>query len=687
MPGTGNITVTNLDAGVGVATNVFTVNGPPTVTSTNPPTLGQGATNQSITISGTNFVSGATVAFSGTGISVNSVIVNSPTTITANISIAAAALTGSRDVTVLNGDGTTATGTGVLRISPAPTLTSISPSSAGQGALNRTVVITGGGFVNGASLAAVFSNPGITVNSTTFLSSTTITATISISGSASVGAGSVSIINGDAGVSGVPVAFSVTAAPTVTSISPPTRGQGAAPQIVTISGSGFVNGAPLAFSQPGIILNSMSFVSSTSITANVSVSSSATIGASNVVVTNPDGGVGTGTNVFTVTAAPIVTATTPSSLAQGAPSQLVTFTGSGFASGATLAISGTGITVTSTNVVNSTSITAQIAISGSAPIGARNVTVTNLDAGVGTGSGIFTVNGAPTVTSAAPSSLGRGASSQLVTISGTNFLSGATVSFSGTGITTTSPTVVNANTIQVYVTTSASAATGVRNITVLNGDGTTATGIGIFTINSGPTITSISPTSGGQGGTLNVTISGNGFVNGGSLSANFSDGSINVNSTNYVSSTSITANISIPPGDTNGAGNVTVTNGNGTAVNGSLVFTVNPGPTVTSISPTSSNQGTTLNVTITGSGFVSGATLSFVDSAYSTGNSWVCRYITCVSGITVNSMNVVNSTTITANITISSNAANYPNYTAQRDITVTNPDSGQGTGYQIFTVN
>ncbi len=697
LPGVGNITVMNTDAGVGVGTNVFTVNGPPTVTSTNPPTLGQGATNRNLTISGTNFVNGATVAFSGAGVSVNSAIVSGPTSITANVSISASASIGARDVIVFNGDGTTATGTGVFTVSPAPTLTSISPSSAGQGAVNRVVVITGGGFVNGGALAAIFSNPGITVNSTTFVSATTITATISISGSAAIGAGSVSVINGDAGVSSGSVAFSVNAAPLVTAVSPSSRGQGAANQSVTITGSGFVSGATLAFANPGITVNSSNFVSSTTITANISISGAATVGAGNVTVTNPDAGVGTGANAFTVNAAPTVISTTPSSLDQGAPSQLITITGSGFATGATVTFSGAGITLTSTNVVNATTITAQVAISGSAPIGASNVTVTNLDAGVGTGSGIFTVNGAPTVTSTAPSSLGLGASSQLVTINGTNFLSGATVSFSGTGITTASPTVVNANVIQVYVTTSIAAATGVRNVTVLNGDGTTATGIGIFTINASPTITSISPTSGGQGGTLNVTISGNGFVNGGYLSVNFSDGAINVNSTNYVSSTTITANITIPSWDTNGAGSVTVTNGDGTTVNGSLVFTVNPAPTLSNnnpIQPTSGAQGSDVNITINGSGFANGATVAFavtiLDSTYFNQYGWICtqNYAPCVNGISIvpNSITVT-PTRITATIAISGSASNDPNWLTQyRDVIVTNPDGGQVTGVAIFQV-
>ena len=60
--------------------------------------------------------------------------------------------------------------------------------------------------------------------------------------------------------------------------------------------------------------------------------------------------------------------------------------------GATLSLSGTGITVNSYSVQNATTITANITISGSAAVGARDVIVTNASDGqTGTLSGAFTV--------------------------------------------------------------------------------------------------------------------------------------------------------------------------------------------------------------------------------------------------------------------------------------------------------
>ena len=95
------------------------------------------------------------------------------------------------------------------------------------------------------------------------------------------------------------------------------------------------------------------------------------------------------------------------------------------------------------------------------------------------------------------------------------------------------------------------------------------------------------------------------------------------------------------------------------------MFTVNAGPAVISATPSSVNRGTTRSVTITGTGFVSGAAVVFSGS-----------------GITVNSTTFVSSTSLTANITIAAGAA-----TGAGNVTVTNPDAGVGLGTNVFTVN
>lgn len=98
--------------------------------------------------------------------------------------------------------------------------------------------------------------------------------------------------------------------------------------------------------------------------------------------------------------APTLSSVSPNSGTQG-QTVAVTLTGTNFESGATIGLTGTGITISNTTVVSSTQITARFAIAANAPPGARNVTVTT--SGGTTNAQTFTVNLLPpTVTSTSP---------------------------------------------------------------------------------------------------------------------------------------------------------------------------------------------------------------------------------------------------------------------------------------------
>jgi hypothetical protein len=635
----------------------------PTVTSTSPSSRGQGAASQNITISGTNFASGATASFSGTGITVNSTTFVSASQVTANITIASNATTGPRDVTVTNPDAGTGTGAGSFTVNAAPTVTSTSPGSRAQGASAQSVVIKGSGFVSGASLASSF-GAGVTVSSTTFKSSTELTAVISIESGAATGTRTVTVTNGDAGVASLAGAFTVNAKPTVTSTSPSSRGQGATAQSVVIKGSGFVSGASLASSfGAGVTVSSTTFKSSTELTAVISIESGAATGKRSVTVTNGDGGAATGSEVFTVTAGPTVESTSPSSRGQGATGQNITIKGSGFVSGATASFSGTGITVSSTTFKNASELTATVTITSGASTGARDVTVTNPDAGADSLPGGFTVNAGPTVEATSPNSCDRGGTEN-VTISGANFVSGAAVAFSGTGIKVNSTTFESSTELTVNITVEAGAATGARSVTVTNPDAGTGSLASGFTVNGVPTVASTSPSSGDQGGTQNVAVKGTNLESGASVS--FSGAAITVNSTTFVSSTELTASVTIAGGAATGARTVTVTNPDTTTASLAGAFTVNAKPTVTSTSPSSRGQGASAQeIAVKGTNLESGAIVSFSGA-----------------GITVNSTTFVSATEVKANISIASGAA-----TGARTVTVTNPDTTTASLSSGFTVN
>ncbi len=114
----------------------------PTVTAVSPASGTQNATSLSLTLTGTNFRSGAAVTFSGTGITVNSVTVSSCTSLTANVSIALTATTGLRDVTVKNADLTAGTGAGLFTVNAADVTPPVISSVASSGIATTGATIT-----------------------------------------------------------------------------------------------------------------------------------------------------------------------------------------------------------------------------------------------------------------------------------------------------------------------------------------------------------------------------------------------------------------------------------------------------------------------------------------------------------------------------------------------------------------
>ena len=325
----------------------------------------------------------------------------------------------------------------------------------------------------------------------------------------------------------------------------------------------------------------------------------------------------------------------------------MTVTGTGFLSGATLSLGGTA--ATGVTLVSSTSITA---VTAAHTAGAVNVMVTNTDAQSGTlnsGYTYSTSNAAPTVTSISPNS-GTINGGTAVTIRGTGFLAGATVKLGGTSATAVS--VVNSTTIAA--TTPAHTA-GATSVVVTNTDAKAVTLNNGFTFtgppppNPAPTVTSITPNSGTTNGGTAVTIAGTGFLAGATVKMGGTSATVLA----VVNSGLITATA---PAHAAGAVDVVVTNTDtktGTLTSGyTYTAASNPAPTVTSINPATgvTTGGTT--VTITGTGFLAGAAVSF-------------------GGTAATGVALVNSTTITSSTP--AHAAGAVN------VVVTNTDTKSGT--------
>ncbi|MEO0081490.1 MAG: T9SS type A sorting domain-containing protein [candidate division WOR-3 bacterium] len=177
----------------------FTVTNPvPTLTSI-VPTSGDRLQTLDVTFDGSNYIQDVTTVSFGTNITVNSVTVTDPTQLSANITIAAAAATGARDVSVTNpapGGGTATLSGGFTVTNPAPTLTGILPNIGARTA-TLDVSFTGNNFFGDAT--TVDFGADITVNSVTVNSLTQLVANITIDASAALGPRDVSVINAGPG--------------------------------------------------------------------------------------------------------------------------------------------------------------------------------------------------------------------------------------------------------------------------------------------------------------------------------------------------------------------------------------------------------------------------------------------------------------------------------------------------------
>jgi len=106
--------------------------------------------------------------------------------------------------------------------------------------------------------------------------------------------------------------------------------------------------------------------------------------------------------------------------------------------------------------------------------------------------------------------------------------------------------------------------------------------------------------------------------------------------------------------------------GNSNTVNITITQANNPTPTFSTLSPNSGTQGTTVNVTITGTGFTNQTTIVIPGT-----------------GMTVTNQVLVSSTQITASFVIANTAT-----TGSRNIVISNPTPGGGTSSALpFTVN
>ena len=588
---------------------VFTVAGVPAISSLSPD---KGAEGTSVEIAGTSFGAAqgeSTVSFNGTAATATNW---SDTSITA--AVPARAATGNVVVTV-NGEASNG-----VAFTVTPAISSLSPDKGAEG---TSVEITG------TSFGAVQSESTVSFNGTAATATNWSDTSITVAVPAEATTGEVVVTVGSQASNGV--AFTVT--PAISSLSPDRGPEGASVEIAGTSFGATQGESTVTFN--GTVATASNW-SDTSIT--VAVPAGATTG--NVVVTVG----GEASNGVTFTVKPAISSLSPDT---GPVGRSVGITGTSF--GATQGTS----TVTFNGTAATASSWSDTSITVAVPAGATTGNVVVTVGGEASGGVAFTVT--PAISSLSPDTGPEGTS---VEITGTSFgatQGTSTVSFNGTAAT---PTSWSATSITVAVP--AGATTGDVVVTV---DGEASDGVE-FTVT--PAISSLSPDSGPEGTT--VEISGTSFgATQGTSTVSFNGVAATPSSW---SGTSIT--VAVPATAT--TGNVIVTVG-GQASNG-MAFTVVSVPAISSLNPDTGPEGT--SVTIAGANFGDSqgtSTVSF-NGVAATPTSWSDTSITAAVPTGATTGDVV--------VTVDGEASDGAEFAVTPAISGLNATSGpEGTSVEI----
>ncbi len=248
--------------------------------------VGQGATNQTVYVEGSGFLSGATVSFpSGSGLSAT---VTSVTPNVITLSVSATSTATPAPVTVTNTTGGSATSGMNVAVDAPPVITTVTPGSVVAGAAASTITIVGSGFVTGTTVTS--STPLLTLGAVTVVNATTLTFTASgpaINGTSNVNL-TLSVTNPDGGVATTP--FSISTQPTVTGtyyVAPSSTNLE-----VFVNGTGFATSGMTVKSSSTDYTVTLAGVNSTGTQAVllVTTDAAATQGTSSTITfTNPDG--------------------------------------------------------------------------------------------------------------------------------------------------------------------------------------------------------------------------------------------------------------------------------------------------------------------------------------------------------------------------------------------------------------
>jgi hypothetical protein len=414
-----------------------------------------------------------------------------------------------------NSGGTTQTTT------PAPTITSVSPTKLAAGSASIALTVNGTGFTSSTVIDVNAVN-----EATTYGSSTQVTAAVPAGQLTSGAMLSVVAVNGTESSSQAVSLEVDNPAPTISEISPNAVGTGATSATVSVIGTGFVpttvidsNGSP----------RTTVYVSGTQLNVTLSSADVAAAGTLSLTAVNPapGGGTSTASSVTVANLAPTVASFSPQTVLVGATSPtVITVTGTNFNAGTTVQLNGSS---RATTVVSATQLTFQLTVADQASTQQIALTVVNPAPGGGTAfaGDLFVLAQSPTpvISQVSPSQIIAGSGTTYIVVYGTNlsqlvgvnsYYQVATVLWNGTPLTTSLYNFAGTNqSVEAQVPASLTASTGTATITVSSATSTPAVSnsLTVSIVNPPPpTLTSIYPSAVPINTSTQVTLSGSGFT-------------------------------------------------------------------------------------------------------------------------------------------------------------------------------
>src|SRR5882724_8227275 len=570
--GTTNVTITASNGAgpcnTASATLVVTIRAAPTVSSLSPTCATAGGPQFTLTVNGTNFVSGSTVNWNGTPLTTTFV---SATQLTATVPASLIASAGTASITVVTPCGGTSNAK-TFTIGATPVITSPLTACGTVGvAFSYTITATN----NPTTFSATPLPAGLSVNTSTGVISGTPTTggTTNVTITASNGASSCNSASAT-------LVITTNAVPTISSLSPICTTAGGGQFTLTVNGTNFVSGSTVNWN--GTALSASG--SSTQLTATVPASLIATAGTASVTVVTPCGGT-SNAKTFTIAAPPAITSPLTACGTKGvAFSYQITATNNPTSYSATGLPGGLNVN-TSTGVISGTpTATGPFSVTISASNGAGSCNT-------GSATLVITIGTTPTISSISPTCTAAGGPQFTLTVNGPNndFTQGETVYWNGSPLVTT---FVSSKLLTAIVTTDLIATPGAASITV-GGCGATS-GAVTFTISAAPAISSLSPTCASEGDIqFTLTVNGINFIS--TSIVNWNGAAL---TTTFVSSTQLTATVAASRIALPGTASITVVSPCAGTSN-AITFPVDATPSITSALTASATVGTPFSYQIT----------------------------------------------------------------------------------------